>query len=123
MGWSSYEDNLEQTWSTDKWVDGTKSAKVDFTNGDADTYIDAEKIFISSIDGVFYLGNMACPTEVEVDEDALSSGESFTLKVTFVDSDTSDTTYNYDAENKDITGRHAEADKVTVTYDFTFTAK
>ena len=125
MGWYSYVNDLKQDWATDKWADVTKNAKQDFTDGDADTPISGDDFVISSIDGVLYFVSCGQQFEVEADEEAIAAGESFTLKVTYVDSDDSNTTYNYDADDNDkpITGRHASSGKTTVTYDLTFTAK
>ena len=132
-GYHSWKDDEEKSWSGSAWVDAPKATEI--TKGTEATYdIDANSFVIYSVDGVFYFDGNGTYAVVEADEDAIQSGESFSLKVSFTIRDDgapySPTPYtqvvdntSYDDKGKQVTGRTTSNESVTVTYDLKFTAK
>ena len=110
--------------------DGTK--EVDLTATQLDTY-KVEKAAtpgtnvtglwedIYKIDGKIYLPHNDKYFEVTVDEDKLAAGEDFTLSVSVVTTDTTSNDTEFDSDGKQ-KRRTTSSNKITETYDLTFTA-
>ncbi len=110
---------------------GTK--EVDLTATQLDSYkvekaatpdedIDGEWFTLYKIDGKFYLQSNDKYFEVTIDEDKFTTGADFTLSVSRVTTDTSSNNTEFDSDGKQAR-RTTSSNKVTETYDLTFTAQ
>lgn len=84
--------------------------------------INADQIEIRKIDDKLYVTSNGTLYEVTADLTKIEEGADFTVSVTFVTKDTSNDEIEKDADDKQ-TSREIGTEKVTKTYDLTFTAK
>jgi len=131
-GYKSIKYDEDKIWSTAKkeMIDNPSKPKdVAKSSGDPDTDIGGLNFNIYAVDGTFYYESNGQRWPFEADEDAIANGESFSINVTFTTKDTTETSTEFDKDNKQLNGNYswnsnsAKAEKTTVTYNLTFTAK
>jgi len=114
------------------WDDTTEKEK-EYTSAQLDSQkvekaatpdydIDAQWVSVNDIDGTLYFAYGDKFVEATADADKIAAGEDFTLSVTVVDTDKSSNNTSYDKDGKQ-TRRETSSDKITKTYDLTFTAQ
>ena len=120
-GYTSTKYNEKKDWDGTKLADVTKPADIDKAS-EPDTTIYGDVFALVSVDGTVYEEYDGQNWTVEVDEDALQSGDDFTLKVTYEIINDSNGRTMYDSEGNQ-SSRSEFLDKSTITYNFKFTAK